>query len=492
MKPIFVKKAWMNKQIPRKFAFYRVISLIAAFFALFVLCSHVHASTGLVERIDSIVRRPSQDDVRFAVRVVHAKTGKAIYGFRPVTPMIPASNMKIVTTAAAAEYLGWDYQFETVVGITPDEMLGVIGGGDPLLGDEKTEDRYGNERHWVFKDIGGKLRAIGVSKLNGVVVDSGFFDYQRVHPSWPAAQLHRYYACEVSGLNYNENCLKISVDNLGNWVRVNIEPETTYLKVVNKISPTSKGSSAVACFRTTTENKVILKGKCRKSASFDVAIERPAIMFGFLTVERLQQEGIEVDGKLMDKDLNPGRLRQLATYRHSIRDVIDRCNSDSFGLAAEALVKTISAENTVGKNEGSWQHGFQLIEAYLNDLGISDNQFELDDGSGLSKKNRLSPNAITTVLADMYKSSQWGYYKDSLAVGGVSGSRPVRIYFTNPNYRGKVYAKSGTVNGAKSLSGVCETKNGDYIFCIFANGKVNSKTRPAINDIVEAIIDYYD
>jgi D-alanyl-D-alanine carboxypeptidase len=77
---------------------------------------------------------------------------------------------------------------------------------------------------------------------------------------------------------------------------------------------------------------------------------------------------------------------------------------------------------------------------------------------------------------------------DTLAVGGVLGSSPVRKYFTEPKYKGKIYAKSGTIDGVKALSGYCTTDNGVYVFSVIANN-ANGYTRDALNDIVKAIFE---
>jgi D-alanyl-D-alanine carboxypeptidase/D-alanyl-D-alanine-endopeptidase (penicillin-binding protein 4) len=154
------------------------------------------------------------------------------------------------------------------------------------------------------------------------------------------------------------------------------------------------------------------------------------------------------------------------------------------GLAAEALVKTIAAHTNKTRKNGNWAEGRSLIQKYLLALGIEGKEFYIDDGSGLSRQNKLSANAITTVLSHIYKSNDWKLYKDSLAVGGIDGT--IRKRFTEEKYRGKIFVKTGYIAGVRSLSGVCSTADGDYIFSILAN-KTNGRTRTAIDDIVKAI-----
>ena len=210
--------------------------------------------------------------------------------------------------------------------------------------------------------------------------------------------------------------------------------------------------------------------------------------FGIIIGERLVAEGVAVTGSVIEKYCPAPKTEPLITFTHTIKQVITRCNSDSFNLAAECLIKTISAANTPGSINGEWPHGLKLSGSYLCQLGYTTDDFTLDDGCGLSRKNRLTAAILCDVLNDMYNSPNKQLFKESLAVGGVRGSSPVRKYFTSRKYKGRVLAKSGTINGVKALSGICKTDSGDYTFSIIVN-KANGHSRKAINDIVEAIID---
>jgi D-alanyl-D-alanine carboxypeptidase/D-alanyl-D-alanine-endopeptidase (penicillin-binding protein 4) len=94
------------------------------------------------------------------------------------------------------------------------------------------------------------------------------------------------------------------------------------------------------------------------------------------------------------------------------------------------------------------------MSQYLLTLGIPSDQFAIDDGSGLSEKNRLSANAISSVLLDLYKGSEWEHYKKTLAVGGIDGT--IDNHFTEPKYRGKVFGKTGYIE-SHAFSGVRTT-----------------------------------
>ena len=458
--------------------------------ALFSVCLAGFARADLTEQIDSIVSRPLLQKVHFSVHIVKADSAATVYGHNEKESMIPASNMKIITTAAALKYLGPDYVYKTKVGLC-DNALVVIGSGDPLLGDKVTDAKYGREYGWIFKDVAEALKRSSVKTINNIIIDTSVFDDQRAHPNWPKEELNRWYACEVSGLNFNCNCVQIGAKNINGKVIISVEPQTDLIKLVNEVVPISEGISTIGAYRNRTPDRIIIRGKCKDQMEpFFVAIERPAMFFGFLLAENLAKAGINAKGNLIEKTMdNRSNFKLLAEYRTPIADCLARCNKDSLGLAAEALLKTIAADSNPDRKNGSWKKGQELIRQYLLDLGIDASQLYIDDGSGLSRQNELSAYAITKILLYIYNGENWKLYKDSFAVGGVDGT--ISKFFSEENYKGKIFGKTGYIEGVKSFSGVCSTAQGDYIFSILANN-ANGQTREAINDIAKAIIDDAD
>ena len=444
----------------------------------------------LTEQIERIISESLNKRVRFSIHIIEADSGTTIYDHDARELMIPASNMKIITSAAALKYLGPDYAYTTRVGHSGNRLV-VIGSGDPLLGDERIDAKYGREPGWLFKDISHALKCHGIEKIENIIVDTSIFDNERVHPSWPAKDLNKWYACEVSGLNYNDNCVKISAKNVDGKVAVFVEPQTSFIALVNNVVPISKGEGAVGTYRNRHPNKLIVFGKCKDAAGpFDVAIERPAAYFGFLLFEHLMATGINVQGQLVEKTFDDDNdFTPLIEFTTSIADCLARCNKNSLGLVAEAMLKTIAAHNNPDGKNGSWERGRELVSDYLTELGIDKSQFYLDDGSGLSRQNELTAYTITTVLSSLYKSENWPLYRDSLAVGGMDGT--VAGYFKEEKYKGKIRGKTGYISGVRSFSGICTTGQGDYIFSILANN-TNGQTRMVIYMIAKTIIDHAD
>ncbi len=463
----------------------RILFLVA-----FVLFSARIAGADLAERINKVIAQPVKQKVQFSIHIVNPQTGSTLFEYDAKKKLVPASNMKAVTTAAALRELGADFVYKTKVGLHGNTLV-VIGSGDPLFGDQETDVRYNRQKNWIFDKIAQSLRQAGVTSIEHIVVDSGVFDDHPTNPSWPAAELNRWYACEVSGLNFNDNCLNIIAKDVNGVIQVRTEPNTAFVTVINEVESITSGSSAISVYRNRQPNKLTVSGKCKNQATLaDVAIEKPAAMFGFMLYEYLTGEQIPVTGGFTETVLDDyNNIKELAVFETPLSDCLARCNKDSLGLAAECLMKTIAAANDPNHKNGSWEKGRELVSQYLEKLGIDKEQFNIDDGSGLSEQNGLSAYAITKVLLDIYNSDNWKMYRDSLSIGGVDGT--LEKYLKTKKYQGKVLGKTGYITGVLSLSGVCITEQGDIIFSILANN-AGSIGRDTLNSIAQVIIDEFN
>ncbi|MGD0784446.1 MAG: D-alanyl-D-alanine carboxypeptidase/D-alanyl-D-alanine-endopeptidase [Sedimentisphaerales bacterium] len=434
----------------------------------------------LQEKINEIISRKDQKNVQYSIAVLDPQTGNCVYSNNPARSLTPASNMKLVTSFTTLKRLGANYNFVTKAGLI-DQKLVVIGSGDPLLGLPGKD---------FITKIVDSLKAKGINKLDGVIIDSSIFDGEYFHQNWPKAQLNRPYACEISGLNYNGNCIKITATNVAGKIKLTKEPNTMFLRLLNNVNvaPTSKGESEVGSNRTEQENMIMVYGKCKNTASFDVAIEKSPQFFGYLLCESLGRAGVAIANPVAtEAGVNPQNMQIVAEFNTPIMEVIHNCNKDSLHIAAESLLKTLAASSSGGK-AGSWQGGRNAIDSYLASLGATKGEYYIDDGSGLSSVNKLSANVLTKVLLDAYKSPLWLAFKQTLAVGGVDGT--IKKQFYKAKYKNRVFAKTGYINGVRALSGVCVTlgTNKEYIFSIVTNN-ANYPTKKAIFDIVQSIMD---
>jgi serine-type D-Ala-D-Ala carboxypeptidase/endopeptidase (penicillin-binding protein 4) len=459
---------------------------------LLVCCISLCISAGiskadLVGKVETIVESQQRSNVRIAVKIVNPANGYVVYNHNASSPLIPASNMKLVTTAAALHYLGPDFYYLTSVGLIGDSVA-VIGSGDPLLGDKISSQKNKVDARWVLKDIADNLRKNNITSISNVIVDDTVFDDEYVQPGWSKNELNRWYAAQVAGINYNGNCVEIIAETVGSKVELTLDPPTSYVKLINKCTPASKPPDTVWGARPPGSNVITVSGACHKKCEpVRVTIDKPQAFFGYLLAEEIKRSGIGISGQLVEREILPqDQFRLLAVYRTPVWEVFERSNKDSFEVAAESLLKTIAAYRQPSGKGGTWAQGKQFVSEYLLSLGISPDQFVLDDGCGLSENNRLSANLLTAILLDIYKTPEWQKFKQTLAVGGEEGT--IDKWFNEPKYRGKIFAKTGYIGGVKSLSGVCTTDAGDRVFSIITN-KTNGATRQAINDIVKAIID---
>ena len=441
---------------------------------------------GQADTVDNLFKKHKQTRAVYSILAVDARSGRTIYRLNPDKPMIPASNMKLITSSAALHYLGAAYSFETKIGLLGNDLV-IVGGGDPLLGDPKRDSFPCQAANALLDKIIEILQKAGVSDIGNIIVDTSFFDNNRVHPSWPKDELNKWYACEVSGLNFYDNCIHLETARKGNRAVLTMTPANSYVHLVNQLKLISRGPSAVGAYRNSTPNKLLVKGNLNQKAGFDVAIENPAGLFTSVLNDKLKASGVSVRGQLLQKYIKQeSGIRYLLIFKTPIADVLKRCNTDSFGLAAESLAKTISAENTQGRINGEWEHGLKLIFRYLDSLKVPKEQYILDDGSGLSRKNRLTATALVAVLKDMCRSENQDIFMSSLAVGGESGT--IKKYFHQAPYNGNIIGKTGYIRGVRSFSGICKTPKGNILFSILTeNG--NGFTRRCINDIALAIYD---
>ena len=125
------------------------------------------------------------------------------------------------------------------------------------LADEKTDLAHGREPLWILKDIAVTLEANNIESVRNIIVDTAVFDQQRSHPSWPAKDLNRWFACETSGLNFNDNCIMASVRNRSGRITLTLEPDTAFIRYTSKIKATSSKNDAFGAYRTSEPNKLV-------------------------------------------------------------------------------------------------------------------------------------------------------------------------------------------------------------------------------------------
>lgn len=469
--------------------------VVAAFFSLTLLpSSGASAAEG---NFEAEVRAALTDKAvaKASVGVAIAKVSEGqdkpatVLAINDTLPLAPASNMKVVTTAAALGLLGPDFRFRTTLAQRQDDLF-LIGDGDPTLGDPELTGKSGWSYDTVFVQWATELKRRGVSTIRNVYVDDSVFEREFVHPNWPANQLDEPYVAQVAGLNFYFNTIDIAVASRGETLTAGTTPATSYVKLVNSARAGTK--NAVGASRQGETNEFTVRGEIPRgqSETFALTVHDPALYCGTVLLETLRREGITVTGGVAREirarqslATQPELFTTVGVLETPLAVVLGRCNKDSANLYAECLAKRVAA-NATGK-PGSWAGSRAVIGTWLESLGVQPQEFHLDDGCGLSKENRVTAEMMVRILAHNYAAPYRQTFLDSLAVGGVDGTLGKRF----AALKGRVHAKSGYINGVWTLSGYLQARNSQwYAFSVLVNG--GSGGKPTHERIVTAIDRY--
>jgi len=444
-------------------------------------------SGGLSAQLEKILTSYADKKVRFAGRVVELPSGQVLYDHDGERPMMPASNMKLVVMAAAIVQLGKDYQFKTVIAIRGKDLV-VIGGGDPTIGDEKPAKASGTSITAVLRDWAEKLKASGVKQIPGnIVVDDSIFDRQFTHPNWPREQYETWYEAPIGGLNFNANCVDVSVKPTqpGKPAQITTVPSGGAFKIVNQTTTGKKNTVRVS--RSKGGDTLVVSGSVARSDKLGtVTIRDPGLHFGQVLKAVLIANGIRVGGDVvrervrLKSDGTPENGHVVAIHRTPMAQAMSRAGKDSLGMMAEALIKTVGRKQS---GVGTWESGRAAVKTFLQKAGARTDSLFIDDGSGLSKNNRVSPAAMTRVLRFIHATSPANFdaLRNCLARAGMDGTLDDRL--RGPETRGRIFAKTGYINGVRTLSGYAQARSGKWLaFSFFYNGAASTRPLTQLQD----------
>jgi D-alanyl-D-alanine carboxypeptidase/D-alanyl-D-alanine-endopeptidase (penicillin-binding protein 4) len=463
-------------------------------------------ATGLSASIDRVIRDAKLRGTATAVSVREIGGGE-LAAIRSDEAMIPASNMKLLTSGVALRELGPEFRFHTRL-LRSGGRLVIAGDGDPAFGDPDLLAAT------VFRNASGELReGLGVEDLlslwvesvrrsgeaiEEIVVDDRVFDRERTHPGWPADQLDRHYCAEVAGVNFHLNCIDLRIEPVRGGGPATVRemiPNAPWLPIENR-STSRRGGDAkhsLAVGRRPSGDGVTIAGNAATAdaATVRLTVPEPALFFGRLLADRLSASGVTV-GQVRLASLHErfdDAVEVAPPVQTPIATVLARSNRDSRNLHAEALLKR--AAHARSGRPGSWEEGARLVEATIERAlgsGVA-RTLAVSDGSGLSRGNRVSAALLTAWLADLHEDpATRGPFLESFAVAGRSGT--IRTRFRHRDLRQcEVLAKTGYINGVSTLSGYAIAPNGRTLaFSILMNGvRALADARALQERIVEAI-----
>ena len=429
---------------------------------------HYTTSAGIQGAIDSVLNDTSLSTCIFGVRILSADDGAVLFEKNSKKLFHPASNMKLLTTAAALVTLGTEDTLTThfyADGTISDGVLRgnvyIKGVGDPLITTAQLDS------------IAQQLLLRGVRDISGDIVgDVSYFDTLSWGLGWMWDDEPSTDAAFLTPLSVNSNSVEIDVTpgkSVGDTARVEIKPATTYVSIINNAVTSSDTTlPPLDVTRVRGQNTVVVSGRIAPNSEmqdFGVSVRKPELYFLNVFKERLDAHGIATHGTLRLDSANA--LSSLGDIVHPLDSVLHQVNKPSDNLAAEHLLKTLArARYDV---PGSAALGLTVLKEYLASIHIDTTKMILADGSGLSWYNALSPETITEVLIDQYRrSSSFRHFYESLPVAGIDGTLKNRMKGTKAE--GNVHAKTGSLTGVSSLSGYVTTRNGNMlVFSILCN-----------------------
>jgi len=427
----------------------------------------------------------------WSAQFVWADTGEVIFERQPDLRLLPASNMKLVTLAAAAQRLGWDHRFTTTVSASATPTDGVLpgplevrGGGDPTFG-WPTEEALAQMRA-----LAAGVRAQGVVRVEGGLVgDADAFGRDRYGDNWSWDDLPAAYAAPYSGLTFHENTVRVVVtaaDAEGQAAHVRLEPDGSGLRVDADVQTTDGAVPArVTVERDPARSVLVVRGAVPQGATpwtRFVSVPAPASFFLQTLRVALALEGVDVIG--------PTRVAALPTLpedgtpavfvtHHSapLSDVAVRFMKESQNLYGEALQRALAPGRT-----GTLAERRRAVDEALTALGVATGDLQVADGSGLSRRNFVSARTLVRLLQALNAAPHRDHVRRALPIAGVDGTLERRM--TGTACAGQVRAKTGTLSHARALSGYLTTPSGrEIIFSVLANNHL----QPTAD--VDAVVD---
>jgi len=458
--------------------------------------------TELRAAIDQIIQQPSFATTRWGILIESLDQNCAWYSRDADQLFVPASNLKLYTTAAALVHLGPDYRFRTSVyaAASPDKT-GVLKGdvilygrGDPNLSSRAS----GGGTLTPLDRLAEQLYQAGVREIRGDVIgDESYFSGPPLGVGWEWDDLQWYYGAEISALSVDDNFIALSLlpnETPGPPAKVLTVPETTFVTVINKAVTTQAGTYREIGMHRGLENNVIeVWGQIPMDGpglNRSVAVHQPALYAATLFSESLARRGIKITGRVKQADakyrqqapLDFSKLAELAFVESiPLAEELRILNKISQNLHAELLLRTVGA---VVAGEGTASQGIKVINNLLQSAHARRQGIALQDGSGLSRQNLVTPATTVDLLRYVYRHAQRDVFLASLPVAGLDGTLESRMAGTPA--QGNVRAKTGTTRYTYALSGYVTTAGGErWVFSMMVNNHTGplSQAINAVNEI---------
>lgn len=439
------------------------------------------SKTATGQSLDQLLADPALHGATVSLMVRDARNGNTLYQHNPRTRLVPASNLKLLTTAAAMDVLGPHYQFATQLltnGTQQGERLVgnlyLRGLGDPTL------------QFADYQALAAQLASKGVRQVQGdLVFDDTWFDAERLGVDWSHDDESTYYGAQISALTVSPNAdfdagtvlvtAKAPV-RVGQPVGVEIFPPTDYLQLSNRA--VSGPGNTYGINRRHGTNLLQLSGAVApgKQSKQLVSVWEPTQLVANLFEQALAQQGITVLGRRVIGGASPAAANVLAEHRSApLQELITPLLKLSNNNMSEALLKAMGRQST---NSGTAAAGVVAVAGFLKRQGLDTAALNQVDGSGLSRLNLVSSQTLTDLLLAANKQPWFNAWYNALPIAGNSvrmtgGSLRYRLRGTPA--QNNLHAKTGSMGGVSSLSGYVTDAHGQrLVFAMITNNYVVS------------------
>lgn len=412
-------------------------------------------------------------NANISIMVIDLKTGKVLHSHRSGNATIPASTMKLVTTATALEMLGSDYQFKTTLEIegkiTPDSILNgnliIYGTGDPTLGSAKLGDIY-FLNDWVLA-----VRKAGIKQINGdIVADASAYDTEGVNPKWLWEDMGNYYASGAYGISYKDNTFEMELKSgsVGTTPEIiKITPNIPELTFKNYLKSTIIRFDSAYFYGAPFQNERSIYGEIpanRPSFTIKGDIPRPGLALARDFAWKLKTSRISISGNATDEFVPSNRTIIYTHLSPKLSEIIKEINVTSNNHYTEHLFRHLSLQ---GNKQASSPESVKVIYNFWKSKGLPVDELFMQDGSGLSPMNAVSANFYVSLLSYMDKSKNSAVFRASLPVSGKSGT--LRNFLKGTSLDGKLQAKSGSISRVRCYAGYVNSGEKRLAFAILVN-----------------------
>ena len=463
-------------------------------------CASV-SQTSTPATLDKLLSDPALQGATVSLMVRDARTGSTLYQHNPRTRLVPASNLKLLTTAAAMDVLGPQYRFATQLlsnGIRQgDRLTGNLylrGLGDPSI------------QFADYQALAAQLASQGVRQVQGdLVFDDTWFDAERLGVDWSHDDETTYYGAQISALtvapnaDFDAGSVLVTAKaplRAGTPVSVDIFPPTDYLQLSNRAI--SGPGNSYGINRRHGTNLLQLSGAVApgKQSQQLVSVWEPTQLVANLFEQALAQQGITVQGRRVMGGASPTAVTVLAEHQSApLQDLITPLLKLSNNNMSEALLKAMGRQTA---NAGTAQAGVAAVAAFMRRQGLDPASLNQVDGSGLSRRNLVSAQTLTDLLLATSRQPWFDAWYNALPIAG----NPARMSGGSLRYRlrgtlaqDNLHAKTGSMGGVSSLSGYLTDAHGRrLVFSMISNNYLSdaAPVRALENRLAVALTQWHD